>query len=144
MKNRQQSLKPNRINQLMQFAALLQSGFEYISSFFNTRYSMHLLPNGHWVSTSMGVSVEEIVCTYDAGKHTIVSPLVATTLRWPWLSVLVDDTDISDFFDGLRISEGLTVSDSSVLMLYAHQKKVLYPRVQVMLRDGSLLYVEIC
>lgn len=126
----------------MQIAALLQTGIEYISSFFNTRYSMNLLRNGHWVSTSMVVSADEIVCAYDAGKHEIVS-LESKTIRWPWLSVLVGETDISDFFDGLRVSEGLTISDSSALMLSAHQTGVLHTQAQVMLRDGSMVSVSV-
>jgi len=45
---------------------------------------------------------------------------------------------MSDFFQGLRISSGLTVSRDKALMLYAHQKGVVpVGDLHIVNRDGE-------
>jgi len=105
--------------------------------------SMYLLRNEQWIDASVIVPADEIVFTYDALKHTIRSTAAPTQMnRCPWISVVANGVDISDFFTSLRISAGIT--DAAALMLYAHQKGVLYTRdITVISRDGSTTVMNI-
>jgi len=136
----------------MQVAALIQNVFEKAYSWANyTRLhyvlpfvscggrSMHLLCGGQWIDTSVRVPIEEILYTYDAEKHVIGSVSDSQNKRWPWLSVVTRyGVDISEFFSSLRVPAEHTLTSANVLMLYAHQKGVLYTRdLEVTGRDGS-------
>lgn len=100
---------------------------------------MHLLRGGQWIDTSVRVPTEEILYTYDVEKHVIGSS-EGKSQRWPWLSVVTRGLDISEFFSSLRVPVEHTLTAANVLMLYAHQKGVLYTRdLEVMGRDGSTI-----
>ena len=102
--------------------------------------SMNLLRGGQWIDTAVRVPTEEILYTYDAEKH-VISSSEGRSQRWPWLSVVTrDGVDISEFFYSLRVPTEHTLTVANVLMLYAHQKGVLYTRdLEVMGRDGSTI-----
>jgi hypothetical protein len=107
--------------------------------------SMHLLRGGQWIDTTVHVPREEILYTYDVEKHVISSvsdsdsDSDSQSKRWPWLSVVTRcGVDISEFFSSLRVPAEHTLTANNVLMLYAHQKGVLYTRdLEVTGRDGS-------
>jgi hypothetical protein len=101
--------------------------------------SMHLLRGGQWIDTAVKVPIEEILYTYDVEKHVIGSDSDSQNKRWPWLSVVTRyGVDISEFFSSLRVPTEHTLTSANVLMLYAHQKGVLYTRdLEVTGRDGS-------
>jgi hypothetical protein len=102
---------------------------------------MLLLRNDQWVDASVVVPVEDVTHRYSAVKHTIVTvPQAegARSARWPWISVAYGDQDISDFFQGLRLPSVGSISNSTVLMLFAHQRGVLPTgELQVVTRDGD-------
>ena len=103
---------------------------------------MYLLRGGQWIDTSVRIPTEEILYTYDAEKHVIGSSDSDSqhrSQRWPWLSVVTRyGVDISEFFSSLRVPAEHTLTSANVLMLYAHQKGVLYTRdLEVTGRDGS-------
>ena len=99
---------------------------------------LQLLKNGQWIPGTTHASA--IVARYDLKTHTIYKYQEETTptSRWPWLSVVADGKDLSDFFAGLRITSGYSISDESALMLFAHQKGMV-PEGDIILtmRDGS-------
>jgi hypothetical protein len=102
---------------------------------------MLLLRNDQWVDASVSVPVEDVTHRYSAVKHTIVTvPQAegARLARWPWISVVYRDQDISDFFQGLRLPSVRTVTHNTVLMLFAHQKGLLPAgELHVVTRDGE-------
>jgi hypothetical protein len=102
--------------------------------------SMHFLRSGQWIDATVRVPTEEILYSYDAEKHEISDSSQNQLSRWPWLSVVTRDLDISDFFSSLRVPVEHTLTPAHVLMLYAHQKGVLYTRdLEVIGRDGSTI-----
>jgi hypothetical protein len=103
--------------------------------------SMNLLRSGQWIDTTVHVPTEEILYTYDVEKHVIGSDSDSQNKRWPWLSVVTRyGVDISEFFSSLRVPAEHTLTTANVLMLYAHQKGVLYTRdLEVTGRDGSTI-----
>jgi len=134
----------------MQVAALIQNVSEKVYSWatkvrlhyvlpfvLSGGRSMNLLRNGQWIDTVVHVPTEEILYTYDVEKHVIGSQ----NKRWPWLSVVTrDGVDISEFFSSLRVPAEHTLTVANVLMLYAHQKGVLYTQdLEVTGRDGSTI-----
>jgi len=101
--------------------------------------NMQLLKNGQWIPGN--VQASNVVALYDLTTHTIVGcqAEVSKTTRWPWLSVVAGEKDLSDFFAGLRITSGSTISDESALMLFAHQKGwVPDGEINITLRDGTM------
>lgn len=97
--------------------------------------NMVLLRNGQWLDE---IRSEEIVCHYDAVKHIIHFPGAERTKRWPWLSVMAGDRDMSDFFEGLRISVGHTLTNEQVVLLFAHQRSWLPTgELHVITRSGE-------
>jgi len=101
---------------------------------------MNLLHSGQWIDASVHVPTEEILYSYDDEKHVISdSSPSEQNKRWPWLSVVTRyGIDISDFFSSLRVPVEHTLTSAHVLMLYAHQKGVLYMRdLEVIGRDGA-------
>lgn len=104
--------------------------------------SMNLIRGGQWIDTSVRVPTNEILCTYDAETH-VISDSESRSQRWPWLSVVTrDGVDISEFFSSLRVPVEHTLTAANVLMLYAHQKGILYTRdLEVMGRDGASIII---
>lgn len=86
---------------------------------------MVLLTNGQWVDHTQSIPDALVQAVYNSEKHAVLGRVAARTVRWPWLSVQAGNIDMSDFFQGLRISSGLEVSRDKALMLYAHQKGVV-------------------
>jgi hypothetical protein len=101
---------------------------------------MVLLRSGQWIDAVDGVPSDEVSWNYDAEKH----QLIATgdqgrLIRWKWIGATVGDRDLMDFFEGLRLSAGHTVTDDKVMSLYTCQKGwVPTGPLHVTLRDGSL------
>lgn len=99
---------------------------------------MILLTNGQWIDHVRSIPESMISAIYTAEKHTLLQPSAGRTVRWPWLSVHTDSLDMSEFFQGLRISSGLTVSRDKALMLYVHQKGILpVGDLYIVNRDGE-------
>lgn len=102
---------------------------------------MLLLRNEQWVDATVSVPTEDVMYRYCADKHIIIAvPQVegARSSRWPWLSVVYNGQDISDFFQGLRLPSVGTLTNNTVLMLFAHQKGLLPAgELQVVTRDGD-------
>jgi hypothetical protein len=62
----------------------------------------------------------------------------ARLVRWPWLSVESAGQDLSEFFQGLRLSAGHQLTDDKAIMLFAHQKGWLPAGdLHIVRRDGS-------
>lgn len=101
---------------------------------------MVLLTNGQWMDAPRTLSGNHIRWRYDAEKHTLfhVGSESARLVRWPWLSVESEGRDLSDFFQGLRLSAGHQLSDDKAIMLLAHQKGILPAGdLNIVKRDGS-------
>lgn len=128
----------------IRIAAFVQTISDILGRCCRTRRSMHLLTNGHWIDATVSVPADQIDMKYDAESHTLLdqrNELCKNTVRWPWLSVIADETvDISDFFSSLRITTGCTVPGPTIFMLYAHQHCTLYTRgIHIMGRDCSFI-----
>lgn len=102
---------------------------------------MLLLRNGQWIDTSPSVPSEHVIWRYDATTHQLHRSGTEGTsrlTRWPWLSVLNESHDLSDFFGGLRITAGQMLAKDKAFMLYAHQKGHLpHGSVTILKRDGT-------
>lgn len=152
------------INTLMQVAAFIQNLSEMLYKYvqyirihyllplaMNGGRNMFLLKNGQWIDTFVHVSPNDIDLVYDAERHAVLEFDEEKTKkpekpgRWPWLSVVVNDTtDISEFFSSLRITNGFTVTPKVMMMLYAHQRGTLYTGpIHVMDRSGEEYVVEL-
>jgi hypothetical protein len=101
---------------------------------------MILLKNGQWVDASVDAGPHAI-WRYDAGRHTVThlpSPGCTRLIRWPWLSVANPEHDLSEFFEGLRITAGHTLTQENAFMLYAHQRGSLpHGTMTILTRDGT-------
>jgi hypothetical protein len=99
---------------------------------------MMLLTNGQWIDSTRTVPDVLVQAFYSAEHHTLSNKSGGRNVRWPWLSVRAGVIDMSDFFQGLRISSGLDVSRDKALMLYAHQKGVVpVGDLHIVNRDGE-------
>lgn len=99
---------------------------------------MALLTNGQWIDGR--APPEQVRWRYDAEKHVLVRQGAedARLVRWPWLSVACGEYDLSDFFQGLRLSAGHGMADDKAIMLFAHQKRwVPGGDLHIVRRDGS-------
>lgn len=112
-------------------------------------FDMILLNSGIWTvarSTAAGCAIPEahIKARYNAEKHTILKTgSVDTKLdRWRWLSVIHKDKDLSDFFQGLRHSPGLELTNSEIMHLFTNQKG-WYPTgdMEITLRNGFIDHI---
>ena len=86
----------------------------------------------------------QCVARYDSEKHTIFIGTEEKTARWPWLSVVSEGRDLSDFFSSLRITKDCSISNEAAMYLFAHQKG-WFPdnELEITLRDGSVEKVNI-
>jgi len=110
-------------------------------------YDMILLHSGYWIMSDSHqtnrIPVAHIKARYNAETHTITSDASSTMKRWTWLSVVTaTGEDISDFFCRLRYTVGLSLSNSDILFLFAHQKG-WYPvgTMEVTLRSGFIDHI---
>jgi hypothetical protein len=88
-------------------------------------HDMLLLKDGHWVDARVVVPEESIAWAYCSEKHVLTAATSAPgtrMTRWPWLSVIHNGQDISEFFVGLRLSTGHDLSVAALMRLFAHQK----------------------
>lgn len=102
---------------------------------------MILLRSEQWVDASVKAPAEDIQYRYNVLSNTVTRPeqdASARMVRWPWISVTYNGDDISDFFQGLRLPAGHTLTHNQLLLLFTHQKGV-YPagELQVITRDGT-------
>jgi hypothetical protein len=101
---------------------------------------MVLLTNGQWLDASPSIQPEQIRWRYNVEAHTLVRQGAegVRLVRWPWLSVATATRDLSDFFEGLRITAGHSLSDDKAVMLFAHQMG-WFPAedLYIIHRDGS-------
>ena len=126
----------------IRIAAFIQTVSDILGRFCSRRRGMYLLTNGHWIDATVSVPVNQIDMKYDADKHIIVEHDHDDTCRWSWLSVIThNQEDLSDFFSSLRISSGRSISETTAIMLYAHQNRVLYSLndLIILLRDGTFV-----
>jgi len=100
---------------------------------------MVLLRSGQWVDA--GVSSSEVDWHYNAETHQLVASGLAESqrmVRWHWIGAVAGDRDLMDFFEGLRLSAGRTLTDDKALALYTCQKGwVPTGSLHVTMRDGS-------
>ena len=101
---------------------------------------MALLTNGQWLDASRSLAASQVRWRYDSEHHVLVHAGAeeARLVRWPWLSVVSGEKDLSDFFQGLRLSAGHQLTDDKAIMLFAHQKGWLPEGdLHIVRRDGS-------
>jgi hypothetical protein len=101
---------------------------------------MALLTNGQWLDAGRGIRPEQVRWRYDSERHVLVreGAAEARLVRWPWLSVESAGQDLSEFFQGLRLSVGHQLTDDKAIMLFAHQKGWLPAGdLHIVRRDGS-------
>lgn len=102
---------------------------------------MALLTNGQWLDVGWcRPAAEQVRWHYDSERHVLVRAGAeeARLVRWPWLSVESAGQDLSDFFQGLRLSAGHQLTDDKAIMLFAHQKGFLPAGdLHIVKRDGS-------
>ena len=107
---------------------------------------MVLLQSGVWIMVddqTSRIPANHIKARYNAETHTIVSDHSLTMKRWDWLGVATaTGEDISDFFCRLRYTVGLSLDNSDVLFLFAHQKG-WYPigTMEITLRSGDVDHI---
>jgi hypothetical protein len=96
---------------------------------------MVLLKSGQWIDA--GVPSDEADWSYDAEKHHLVAG-EGRMVRWHWIGATTGDLDLMEFFEGLRLSAGRTLTDDKALSLYACQKgRIPMGTLHVTKRDGS-------
>ena len=103
--------------------------------------NMFLLKSGAWIDVGPRIPTSHIRARYDCDKHAVISQVNPDNRmgRNSWLSVTAEGQDLSDFFSGLRVSEGLYITNEERLMLFASQKG-WFPvePLSVTMRDGSV------
>jgi hypothetical protein len=101
---------------------------------------MVLLRSGGWVDSLTDIPEEVISCRYNAEKQNIVFTDCSNNrlVRFPWLSVVDDSHDMTEFFTDLRISADHDLLHEEVMSLYMHQR-LRYPvaPIQITTRDGD-------
>lgn len=108
---------------------------KYRRAYFHPTDRDMVFVNGNW---SYGAA--EGALRYDVEKHAILIATSDRTVRWKWLSAVTDKGhDISEFFCNLRISADAVISDTIVLSLFEHQKRLSFNNryIDVILRDGT-------
>lgn len=111
-----------------------------------TGYDMVLLQSGYWIMADVDtnrIPAAHIKARYNAATHTIVSDPSSKMKRWDWLGVTTAaGEDISDFFCRLRHTVGLSLDNSDVLFLFAHQKG-WYPigAMEITFRSGDIDHI---
>lgn len=100
---------------------------------------MVLLTNRSWIDANSSIPPTCIAMYYDSDAHIVHSIGYRGRLgRLPWLSVIANGKDISEFFCRLRMSEQVCLTDEETLMLYAHQTGRLPTGVlDITLRSGD-------
>ena len=103
---------------------------------------MVLLRAGGWVDALPQIPEDSIVCRYLAEENNIVfvdsSGNSSRLVRFPWLSVVDEEHDMTDFFTDLRITADQELLHEDIMSLYAHQRQ-RFPvaPIQIITRDGD-------
>ena len=108
-------------------------------------YDMVLLQNGTWIPSTTALPKDVTLARYDAELGHIIAPGDSVMRRWPWLAVVANTGDVSDFFNRLRVSQSLmeTLSSGMLFMLYAFQcGRALTGSVAVTMRSGEDTLLE--
>jgi hypothetical protein len=106
--------------------------------------NMVLLRAGGWVDALPQIPEDSIVCRYLAEeKHIVCSGNNGRLIRFPWLSVVDDTHDMTDFFTDLRITADHDIFHEDVMSLYAHQcQRFPVAPVQIITRDGDEIELD--
>jgi len=104
---------------------------------------MVLLRSGGWVDALPDIPEEAISCRYLADQQQIVYAGGSRLVRFPWLAVVDETHDMTDFFTDLRISVGQDIMNEDVMSLYTHQRQ-RFPRgpIQITTRDGDEIELD--
>jgi hypothetical protein len=102
---------------------------------------------GGWVDALPQIPEESVSCRYLAEEKHIVfvdgSGNRGRMVRFPWLSVVDDEHDMTDFFTDLRITADQELLHEDIMSLYAHQRQ-RFPvaPIQVTTRDGDEIELD--
>jgi len=101
---------------------------------------MVLLRSGGWVDSLADIPEEAISCRYNAEKQHIIFTDSSNNriVRFPWLSVVDESHDMTEFFTDLRITAGHDLLHEDIMSLYMHQR-LRYPAAPILVttRDGD-------
>lgn len=90
---------------------------------------MHLLTNGQWVDSSVGADPALTTWRYDSAKRHLIhtkAPVDTRMIRSPLIAVTSHaQSDLSDFFCRLRISDKQRITGNDLISLFVHQKGFL-------------------
>jgi hypothetical protein len=102
---------------------------------------MVLLRAGGWVDALPQIPEDSISCRYLAEEKHIVFDTSGNSgrlRRFPWLSVVDDSHDMTDFFTDLRITADHDLLHEDIMSLYAHQcQRFPVAPIQITTRDGD-------
>jgi len=105
---------------------------------------MVLLRAGGWVDALPQIPEDSISCRYLAEeKHIVFANGNSRMVRFPWLSVVDEEHDMTDFFTDLRITAENDLLHEDIMSLYAHQRQ-RFPvaPVQITTRDGDEIELD--
>ena len=108
---------------------------------------MVLLHAGGWVDALPQIPEDSISCRYLAEEKHIVfvdgSGNNSRMVRFPWLSVVDEAHDMTDFFTDLRITADHDLLHEDIMSLYAHQRQ-RFPvaPIQIITRDGDEIELD--
>lgn len=106
---------------------------------------MVLLRSGGWVDSLADIPEEAISYRYNAEKQNIVFTDSSNNrlVRFPWLSVVDDSHDMTEFFTDLRITADHDLLHEEIMSLYMHQR-LRYPvaPIQITTRDGDEIELD--
>ena len=104
---------------------------------------MVLLQSGSWVDALPDIPESAISCRYLADEQQIVYAGGSRLVRFPWLSVVDESHDMTDFFTDLRISSSQDIMNEDVMSLYCHQRQ-RFPRgpIHITTRDGDEIELD--
>jgi len=108
---------------------------------------MVLLRAGGWVDALPQIPEDSISCRYLAEEKHIVfvdsSGNSGRLQRFPWLSVVDDAHDMTDFFTDLRITADHDLLHEDIMSLYAHQcQRFPVAPIQIITRDGDEIELD--
>lgn len=109
--------------------------------------NMVLLRAGGWVDALPQIPEDSISCRYLAEEKHIVfvdsSGNSSRLQRFPWLSVIDDAHDMTDFFTDLRITADHDLLHEDIMSLYAHQcQRFPVAPIQITTRDGDEIELD--
>lgn len=100
--------------------------------------NMVLLRAGGWVDDLPQIPEDSISCRYLAEEKHIVFASGGRLQRFPWLSVVDEEHDMTNFFTDLRITADHDLLHEDIMSLYAHQcQRFPIAPIQITTRDGD-------